>query len=223
MELQENMVMSKNDAISIVKGVLVGACLAYPSVGNYILTLMSEISSCRIEDFIDQLCKRIKNLEESKIDFDYLKSDEYHDILIHGMRVRTENRSKIKAELLYQILIESIAIERNTSFSADEKVRFLDILNKLIDIEIKFLDDFIKGSFQEKTREQIYQMGNYQALGLDGLINHGLLRIKNTVNTRTHTLSSNVMQTQAILKECIVQTALFKRFITYLTYLKEKA
>lgn len=217
--------MSKDDVIAdlkaLVKGAVVGACLTHP-LGNIILTLMSEISSFRIEDFINQVCDRIKNLEESKIDYDYVTSDEFYDILISGMSVRVKNRSKIKAKIVYQILIESITIERNTNFSADEKVRFLDILNKLIDREIYFLEDFIKGRFQEKTREEIYQMGDSEALGLDGLINHGLLGIKSSVNTRTRATSPHGMQIQAILKELVVETELFKRFTTYLTYLKEQ-
>lgn len=213
--------MFKNDAIALVKGAIVGVCLSHP-LGNIILTVMSEISSFRIEDFTNQLCDRIKNLEESKIDFDYLKSDEYHDMFIRAMRVRVQNRSKIKAKIVYQILIESMKIERNTNFSTDEKVRFLDILNKLIDREIYFLEDFIKGRFQEKTREEIYQMGDSEALSLDGLINHGLLGIKSSVSTRVHGVSPHVGQIQAILKESVVETELFKRFTTYLNYLKEQ-
>lgn len=113
--------MFKNDAIALGKGAIVGACLSHP-LGNIILTVMSGISSFRIEDFINQLCDRIKKLEESKIDFDYLKSDEYCDMLIRAMRVRVQNRSKIKAKIVYQILIESMTIERNTNFSAYKTV-----------------------------------------------------------------------------------------------------
>jgi len=76
------------------------------------------------------------------------------------------------------MLVESVQKDRDARFSCDLKETFLFILNQLTEDEMNFLYDFSRGEYLQKSKNDIYGIGDSYAIAIDGLLSKGILREK---------------------------------------------
>lgn len=168
----------KNAVIGATKGLF----SSIPIIGSIIIGAYDGCLSSRHADFIEQLSNRINSLQNEKIDMEYLKSEDFQDLLMKGYNLRMEHRSKLKAKFIYGTLIESLCKDRDHRFSTSLKESFLAILDQLTDEELEFLSEFVEGQYREKSENDIYQMGLRNGIAIDGLLAKRILKPQDSWN-----------------------------------------
>ncbi len=174
-----------NQSKHIIKGIIGGAkglisqipCIGAPLVGAW-----EGYWHSRSEDLIKQLCSAIDKLDKEKIDLNYVPSEEFVDLFRKASKIRIESRSVQKAKFILGMLIESMQKDRDTRFSCDLKETFLFILDQLTENEMHFLYEFSQNKYSQKSKNDIYGMGDNYAIAIDGLLSKGILRERETWN-----------------------------------------
>jgi hypothetical protein len=167
----------KQCLIGGVKGLL----STIPFSGSAAIGAWEGYWNSRLEDTITSLSENIEKLGKEKIDQDYIESEEFMDIFLKGLRIRQNSRSKEKARFIVDLFTESLSKARNLHFTVTLKETFLSILDQLSDNEMIFLVQFSNGKYHQKSKNDIYKIGNdLQGIALDGLLAKGILREDDT-------------------------------------------
>lgn len=175
-----------------------------PVVGGAILGMIDGIQQYRAAQFLEDLRQQVMRLGEDKLDRGYIESEEFSDLLCQAIEARARHRSKMKAKMLVSLVTESMTHDRHRTTLQDSREIFISILDSLTDSEVRFLSDFVKGEFTEKTRSDIYSSDDPgEGICLDGLIAKGVLSMSEAWNQH------------------IEETALGRELIGYLRLLNE--
>ncbi len=166
----------KSVAIGCFKTVLL---LKYPFLAIP-LAAWEGYQSNRTSEFIKELDEKIAEIEFRKIDEEYIKSEEFFDLIQRGLKIRMQHRSKEKAKFIVNLLSESMSIDRDRRFSTDIKEAFLLMIDGMSNEELVFLRDFAQDKYKGKSRDNIYQEGDGQSIAMDALYAKGILRDEDT-------------------------------------------
>lgn len=135
----------------------------------------------RLEDTVEKLTRAIAAIDESKIDKEYIASEEFLDLIYKSLRIRAFSRSQEKVKFIIGLIVDSLQKDRDLRFSTSLKEFFLSILDQLTESELIFLFDFSNGKYSQKSKSDIYKMED-PTLGivLDRLLCLGLLTEEDT-------------------------------------------
>lgn len=135
----------------------------------------------RQAEFDKEISERISKIEESKVDRLFIESEEYFDLCLRAKNSWMKTRCKKKAMFIAGMLVESLLIDRDARFSTALKEIFLSKLDLLTDDEMSFLRDFLEGAYENKSKDDIYKIGDVKiAVALEGLLGNSILREADT-------------------------------------------
>ena len=193
---------NKNHLISAGAGSIKGIISGLPYIGPAVIGAWDGYCASRQNEFINELSEQLNNLDNKKVDQDYIDSEEFYDFFHRALRTRCLHRSKIKARFILGLVLNSVTNDRDREVSTSLKEQFLSILDQLSDEEMKLLYDFSEGKYTSTTKEQFYKKA--KGVEIDGLIAKSIL----TVN--------------AAWDQCIILTAFGEKFISYMRILAKK-
>lgn len=167
----------KQAAIGGFKGLIA----SIPYIGSPAMEAWDGYWNSRLQDTVDQLSAAIIRIDEEKIDKEYIESEECADLFYIAFRIRMQSRSEKKAKFILGMLLESVQKNRDIRFQTSQKESFLFILDQLTEEEMDFLFHFSQGVYNQKSKNDIYQIGdNRQGIAVDSLLSKGILREDNT-------------------------------------------
>jgi hypothetical protein len=188
-------------AKAVVKGGLKGLLSSIPVIGDVVLGGWDGYLGARSDAFVVQLSQAIQRLDESKIDKEFIQGEEFFDLFQKAWRSYLQTRSKEKARLILGIIVETLQMDRAARFSVSIKESFLFLLDQMTDGEVEFLRQFAQGKYLQKSRDDVYQMGDAEAVALDGLF------------------AKEVLRPDSTWKQSIAESMLGREFIQYIKLL----
>ncbi|WP_061243967.1 hypothetical protein [Leptospira interrogans] len=131
------------------------AIAAIPKIGGLIDILLStkasELSNNRIETLIQNLSRKMDQIENYKIKMSFLNSEEFYDLFVQAASATIKTRSILKIQEYATILVSSIITEINDQFTYE------DYMNVLISLTEKELI-FMKAIYDELKNPADYKM-----------------------------------------------------------------
>jgi hypothetical protein len=152
-----------------------------PYIGGALDVLFShkgqEIMNERIESAFQKVKDEAQKLDESKIDYDFLESEEFFDIVYRTFDEIRKTRLKEKHKLFARILAKS-TLNTNKSFEIN---KFQNILSS-IDIEDIFVAQYLINN-KDKVESSDHDIKNnfWKEMNIDGLSNEELQMSLNTL------------------------------------------
>lgn len=154
--------------------------LSSTPIFGMILSVYETNQNRRQKEFITELDQRVSKLEKDQVDYLYLKSEECYDLFNKAHRIRLQHRSKLKAKIICNMLVESVSKNRDPRFDTNIKEIFLSLLADMIDAEIEFLSNFITEEHKPQSRIDLYKENNNKAVAVDILYMRGILKDSDT-------------------------------------------
>lgn len=185
-----------------IKGGLKALLSELPYIGP-VIGAWEGYHKSRLDDFIAGLSEQFDKLDDKKVDKDYIKSEEFCDLIYKALRIICLHRSKIKARFIIGLVLGSMTNDRDKEVSISLKEQFLLVLDQLSDEEMELLYDFSEGKYTRLTKEQFYE--NAKGVEIDGLIAKSILAVDGTWD------------------QCIIETAFGKKFISYIRILAKES
>jgi len=171
---------TQNSLVGLTEGAFKSLFSLIPPF-SIVLGAWDGYQSARFKEFVEQLSEKIALLEQDKIDFPYIESEEFYDLIQKCFKIRLQHRSKLKAKFILNLITESLHKERDLRFDTSIKESFLSLLDEMSDLELIFLSDFAKGEYEGKSRSDVYQSKNgSQAIALDALYAKEILKDADT-------------------------------------------
>lgn len=134
--------MSKIDkteaGVSAIKSLLGAVPFAGTLLSEALFDYRSRIKEKRFKLFVSELSKTLEKLDSTKVDFAYLKTDEFSDILEETIRRAISTSSNEKINRFKMILIG----EMTGSLKSEYKLSFLDITSQLSEIQLIILKQY---------------------------------------------------------------------------------
>lgn len=131
------------------------AIAAIPKIGELIDILLStkasELSNNRIGTLIQNLSRKMDQIESHKIKMSFLNSEEFYDLFVQAANTTIKTRSILKIQEYATILVSSITTEINDQFTYE------DYMNVLISLTEKELI-FVKAIYDELKNPADYKM-----------------------------------------------------------------
>lgn len=167
--------------VSIIKGALG----AVPVVGQALLEVLfdcrSRIKQERINNYFQDIANELRSQSDLKIDLEYLKTEEFSD-LVEDILLRVAcNRSQAKREHLKRVLLKAMQGHR----APDMAKTYLNILDEITDEELVLLAQFYKAHrgqpslFNGPARLGHFQKSDFDELGYE--YEHFLLMVQSLV------------------------------------------
>lgn len=122
--------------ISIAKGVMGGIPFVGTALNEVIFDGRGRVKQERINSFILELTKYMKEVTENQINYEYIKSDEFGDIFESIMKRVVYNKCTEKMHRFKTILVGNMINPSYTDYSET----FLDIVAKINEKQIEILD-----------------------------------------------------------------------------------
>jgi hypothetical protein len=97
------------------------------AIDEMLFGIGDRIRGKRLEQFVSELSKSIKLLNENTIDKESFKSEEFHDILIQAVNQSTKTRHLEKIRLFANALASSLKIDRDAE-SIEDCIQIIDSL-----------------------------------------------------------------------------------------------
>ena len=160
---------------------------AVPYIGGSLDTLMtSDIqkkSMERFENFINLFSKEISEIKQDKLDYNFLKSEEFYDLYIQTLNLVIKTRLREKIRAYSKILASSLITETQNEINPEDIVNIIGNLTETHILWIKEIAKYQKsenpktinktiifkaGTFDKFTKE-------YSLFGLIGLLNNNLI------------------------------------------------
>lgn len=114
---------------------LTAALNAIPWVGGTIATYFGEYRQMKMQERIDQFIRTfagaLREIEESKIDKDYLQSDEFAELFSKGMEQAAKSTSDEKLKRLANIMVNQALLDSDNRARTESVMVFLDRLSDL--------------------------------------------------------------------------------------------
>jgi len=177
-----NKIDKKEVSISALKGAIGAIPVAGTLLNEIFFDYRSRIKEKRLLKFLEDLTMSIETLDSQKIDMNYMKTDEFSDILEEILKRVTVSNSEEKQIRFKKILIGEMTATCNTEF----KMSFLDITSSLNEIQLIILKEHNTiGRSVGKYYRDIENL-NYQIPELEkSLRNEKLLASKGYANNTT--------------------------------------
>lgn len=152
--MSNNSLVIKETSIGLIKGAI-GAIPFYGSAINEALfDIASRIQQKRINDFVIQLTNQINEIENIKIDKDYLKSEDFYDltriIFESVIRIKSEQKQLALSKVYMNAILEKSDIEQDLS------ILFSKFIIDLIPLQIQIM------FFIEQNEEALIEIGSYK-------------------------------------------------------------
>ncbi len=193
---------SKSRFMAAGAGSIKGLLSELPYIGPAVIGAWDGYHASRQDEFVNELSEQLKNLDDKKVDQDYIHSEEFYDLFYKALRIRCLHRSKIKARFILGLVLNSVTNDRDREISTSLKEQFLSILDPLSDEEMKLLYDFSTGEYTRTTKEQFYEKA--KGVEIDGLI------------------AKSILAVDATWDQCIILTAFGKKFVDYMCVLAKE-
>lgn len=127
----------KEIGISVIKSALGAAPYVGTLLNEIVFNYRSRIKEKRLLEFVKQLEQSIAELQDNDINYEYLKSDEFSDILEEIFKKISTTSSSEKSARFKKILIG----EMTATLHTDHKLTFLDITNSITEKQIEILKE----------------------------------------------------------------------------------
>ena len=148
--------ISKEVVISAVKVLIASIPVIGNALNEMLFEIGSRIKSERLEKLITYIAEKIDKLEKEKIDQEYLRSEDFHDLVLEILQKAIKNKSVQKLKALSEIFVRSI-IEKS-DFDSDLAAIFITYIDELKAPHIELL-----AFFNEKEQE-LSRIGYYEKL-----------------------------------------------------------
>ncbi len=131
----ENLLKKYSDSTTLRAGVN-----AIPYVGGTLDILLSsgiqKKSEERFLNFLSELENQLKELDDNKLNYAYLESEEFYDLFIQVSNLAVRTRLQEKIRVYANILISSLVLEFHNNIKAED---VLNIIEGLTENDIKFI------------------------------------------------------------------------------------
>ncbi len=128
---------------SLTKGAVSSIPIAGGVLGETFSLLVKSPVEKRRDEFLEDLFKRIKKLENKNNEFkieNLQKNDIFISALIHAIQIAVKNHQKEKIEMLRNAVINSATIQNPNS----EKLFFLNLIDEITPLHIIAMKFFVK-------------------------------------------------------------------------------
>jgi len=106
-----------------------------PYAGGFLATYFGEIRSRRIQErmnnYFTYFTSRLKNLDQKKIDYDYLKSEEFAELFAQGAEQAARSTTEKRIKRFANILVNNALIDSKSRLRTQSIMSFVDRLSDL--------------------------------------------------------------------------------------------
>jgi hypothetical protein len=158
---------------------------AIPYIGGALDILLSsgiqKKSQKRFQNFLNELESQLKNIDENKLNYSYLESEEFYDLFLQtsNLVVRTRLQEKIKA--YSNILTSSLILEFKNNLKAEDVLNIIEGLTENDMKLIKLISEYLESGNAEKINsDKVFSSTSFSNLTEDfteEFIFVGLLRL----------------------------------------------
>jgi hypothetical protein len=131
-----------------------------PVIGNalneIIFGIGSKIKVERLEKLTKFISEKINDMETEQINKEYLKSEEFYDLLLEILSKASKSKSEQKLKALSEILVRSITEE--SDFDSDLNSTFITYIDELKTKHIELL------AFFKDKEQELVEIGSYDNL-----------------------------------------------------------
>ncbi|BFP43222.1 hypothetical protein FGF1_40670 [Flavobacteriaceae bacterium GF1] len=172
---------------------------AVPYIGGALDILLSSgiqvKSQERFLNFLVEIEKQIKGIDEKKIDHQFLESEKFYDLFVKSsnLAVRTRLRDKIKAYA--KILTSSVSSEFTPNINAEDILNIIEGLTENDIKLIKLISHYLESKDVKKVNSDIvFKVSSFSEISndfTDEFILFGILKlINNSLVVKHHVLSA---------------------------------
>lgn len=163
------------------------------AIDEVLFGIGDRIRTKRLEKFVEELSSVLKNIDEKYINRDFLKTEEFHDVLIQtiGHSIKTRHLEKIR--LYARILVDSFEPNNDTETSED----FLYIVSNLTLKDIRVL----KSSIELTEELKVEKLKSTDPKEFDDFINTTKLLNRLELSEADITFSLTKLSVFGLLKE----------------------
>ncbi|KIX15210.1 hypothetical protein [Dethiosulfatarculus sandiegensis] len=133
----DQIIIKLNDQWLIRSGIAFIPIFGIP-VNEFLSSRANKLTLQRWEILFQEMAEKVSKLDEVKINKDFLKTEEFYDLLLKAMDGAAKTRHKEKIKIYTHILV-SAAIEPDNSNQDPEL--YLTILTELLPIELRVIKD----------------------------------------------------------------------------------
>jgi hypothetical protein len=130
----------KEYGLATIKGLIGAVPFAGTLLNEIVFEARSRLKQRRLEEFVRELAISLAEVESSRIDRDYLHTEEFSDLAEDVLLRVSRNRSEKKRQHFRNILVGSITGVRAPDFSA----LFLNLLEEMTDDEIRVYTSYYR-------------------------------------------------------------------------------
>jgi hypothetical protein len=136
--------------VSVIKGAVGAIPFVGTALNECIFDCRGRVKQDRVNRFIEELTIYMTSVSENQINFDYIKSEEFGDVVESIMKRIVYNKSEEKMHRFKKILVKEMMAP---SFS-DYSETFLDIISNINEKQIEILDNYRKIENGELTSDE---------------------------------------------------------------------
>lgn len=130
-----------------------------PYAGGFLATYFGETRGKRIEErmksYFDHFSLKIKELDESKIDFDYLESEEFAELFVKGAEQAGRSATDRKIKRFANILANNALLDSVERYRTESIMSFVDRITDFDSFVLISYGNPKFQSFRATNREQI--------------------------------------------------------------------
>lgn len=141
-----------------------------PIAGGFLATYFGEIRAKRLQErmikYITHFTKRLGELEQNKVDKEYMKSEEFAELFVKGVEQAARSSSERKIKRFADILVNNVLMDSQSRFRTESIISFVD---RLSDIDVIVLVSYglpFKISMRANSRDEIFSLVREMALYL---------------------------------------------------------
>ncbi len=146
--------VTKEVNVGLIKGVIGTIPFIGTMVNETLFDIRGRIYQKRINTLVKILSEKMQNIEENKINYDYLKSEDFFDITREVFESALKIKSMEKRQILSEIYIDSI-INKN-DFNIDKNKLFISFIVSLSPLQLIIL------KFIETNSNKLVEIGSYK-------------------------------------------------------------
>ena len=130
-----------------------------PHVGGFLATYFSEIRSKRVEErmqkYFEYFSQRLKQIEESKIDHEYINSQEFAELFMRGAEQAARSTTEEKIHRFANILANNTVIDAQLRDRTESIMSFVDRITDLDAFVLISYGDPDEKSMRANSRKKI--------------------------------------------------------------------
>ncbi|MFT7899062.1 hypothetical protein VBY74_03670 [Tenacibaculum ascidiaceicola] len=172
---------------------------AIPYVGGTLDVLLTsgiqKKSHERFLIFLNELESQIKSIDENKLDYKYLKSEEFYDLFLQSSNLAVRTRLKEKIKVYARILTSSLISEFKNNLNAEDILNIIEGLTENDIKLIKLISEYLELEDADTiNRDKVFGASSFSKISedyTDEFILVGLLRLlKSSLIIKHHVRSA---------------------------------